>query len=198
MIVDKLEVLEPRILFSITYGAKLWKNVTTTNITEFGIKRGVPAQYQLDIQQNETEFKYIPDDILDNKCQRVNSQFAYLIKTGRNAAMERFRIRRYFRDRHGKDEKPIKNYYFMLGTDHNGEAFINESALDYERQLYDDIIVADFEDTYNNLPTKTRSMYHFAVKYCSEDIKLGSVNVKYCLYVWYSYLRTCHRFLPPS
>ena len=172
IITDQLEVLEPQKVFSISYGVPSWQNITAENITEFAVKRGVPVQYQLNIQQNETQFKYIPTDTMNNKCQRVNSPFAYLIKTGRNAAMERYRIRRFFRARDGTN-RPIKNYFFMLGTDHYGEAFTNGSVLDYERQLYDDIIVADFEDTYDNLPSKTLSMYHFAVKYCTENIKPG-------------------------
>ena len=28
-----------------------------------------------------------------------------------------------------------------------------------------------FSDTYNNLPSKTQSIYHFIVKYCTDEIK---------------------------
>ena len=44
-------------------------------------------------------------------------------------------------------------------------------GLEYERVEYDDMVVADFIDTYDNLPFKTRSIYHFAEKFCSAEFK---------------------------
>ena len=117
-------------------------------------------------------FKYVPVFAREKMCQVVGgSEFGYFIKTARNAAFERFKIRRWFRSKQGVD-RPLKNYFFMLGTDRDGNDFVNGSSLDYERAKYDDIIVADFEDTYNNLPTKTQSIYHFIMDFCSDKIKV--------------------------
>ena len=44
-------------------------------------------------------------------------------------------------------------------------------GLEYERVEYDDMVVADFIDTYDNLPFKTRSIYYFAEKFCSAKFK---------------------------
>ena len=37
----------------------------------------------------------------------------------------------------------------MLGTDGGGRAFQDATSLSLERDLYDDMVVADFQDTYN-------------------------------------------------
>ena len=95
--------------------------------------------------QIETRFKYVPQEAISKKCQILDSKFAYFIKTARNAAEERFRIRRQFRS--AADQR-LKNYFFVLGTDQSGVDFSNHSALEEERRYYDDIIVADFHGRY--------------------------------------------------
>jgi len=44
----------------------------------------------------------------------------------------------------------------VLGTDQSKNAFSNYPNLVYEMENFDDIIIADFVDTYNNLPLKTK------------------------------------------
>ena len=107
-------------------------------------------------------------------CREVKSPFAYFIKTARNAAEDRYRIRRQFGLKN-------KNYFFMLGTNKDGNAFETGSGLDYERMLYDDIVVGDFIDTYDNLPYKTRSIYHFIRQYCTDELKVLVKNLKMTL-----------------
>ncbi|CAG5110240.1 Oidioi.mRNA.OKI2018_I69.chr2.g4659.t1.cds [Oikopleura dioica] len=81
--------------------------------------------------------------------------------------MERFATRRMFKS----DELfKAKNYFFMLGSDSDGSAFGEDSYLREEAEKYQDIVIADFVDTYNNLPTKTQSMYDFATTYCSDSV----------------------------
>ena len=81
--------------------------------------------------------------------------------------MERFAARRMFKS----DESfKSKNYFFMLGADSDGSAFGQDSYLHEEAEKYQDIVIADFVDTYNNLPTKTQSMYDFATTYCSDSV----------------------------
>ena len=48
---------------------------------------------------------------------------------------------------------------------------MENSSLNLEKMIYDDMVVADFIDTYDNLPFKTRSIYHFAEKFCSKNFK---------------------------
>ena len=81
--------------------------------------------------------------------------------------MERFATRRMFKS----DESfKAKNYFFMLGSDSDGSAFGEDSYLREEAEKYQDIVIADFVDTYNNLPTKTQSMYDFATTFCSDSV----------------------------
>lgn len=101
----------------------------------------IPQIFLQNETQDEMMFAYLPKLVTENECVRIDSPSIYLIKTARNAAHERYKIRRYF--------AKAKNYFFMLGTDHDGHAFTNKSSLIYERDLFDDMVVADFEDTYN-------------------------------------------------
>ena len=40
--------------------------------------------------------------------------------------------------------------------------------LEYEIAVYDDILIVDFPDVYNNLPLKTKAMLEFAQSYCKD------------------------------
>ena len=107
--------------------------------------------------------------VKNKKCLAVDSPFIYFVKTARNGIGERFRIRRQFRSR--KMNRPVKNYFFVLGTDSNGEAIGNQKWLQDEIDTYKDIIIGDFIDTYNNLPLKTKSIYQFARWHCSKMLQ---------------------------
>jgi len=140
--------------FEISYGTKFPSTLQGQNISKYYTSTDIPSIYKQTVIQPKMGFAYLPKSVEHKKCVTVKSESIFLIKTARNAAFERFSIRRQFKD--------SKNYYFILGTDQNGFAFDHKSGLGLEVNLYDDIVVADFIDTYNNLPLKTRSMYEFA------------------------------------
>ena len=83
---------------------------------------------------------------------RIKSKSIFFIKTGRRSIGERYRIRRMF----WSNVHTKKNYFFMLGTNKNGESFGNDTELRMESDLYNDIVIADFIDSYDNLPYKTK------------------------------------------
>ena len=87
-------------------------------------------------------------------------------QTARNAVEERFRVRRYFR----QNGQALKNYIFFLGTSSSGLAWEEGDLLEDEFNRFNDIVIADFPDTYNNLPLKTKSLYEFALRFCDENI----------------------------
>ena len=57
IVADSLEIVSPKTVFSVTYGAELPPKITSSNITTFGSHRGVPPQYKTNIPQNDTDFK---------------------------------------------------------------------------------------------------------------------------------------------
>ena len=59
----------------------------------------------------------------------------------------------------------------MLGTDPSGDPIGAQKGLQEEIDTYKDIIIADFVDTYNNLPLKTKSIYQFARWHCSKMLQ---------------------------
>ena len=105
---------------------------TTTNIPEIYLKN---------VPQPDMNFKYLPKTAKLEKCMKTESSSIFLLKTARNARHDRYKIRRLF----GKQ----KNYYFMMGTDQHQVDFAPDSDLEYERNYYDDIVIANFIDTYN-------------------------------------------------
>ena len=48
--------------------------------------------------------------------------------------------------------------FFVIG--------LSETELENEIKLYDDIIIGDFEDTYENLALKTMLGYQFSIDRC--------------------------------
>ena len=58
----------------------------------------------------------------------------------------------------------LDNFYFFVG---NGTP---DARLNDEIKFYDDIVVGDFQDTYENLPTKTKFVYKVAVDQCHEEV----------------------------
>ena len=89
-----------------------------------------------------------------------------LVKSGRNSFSDRFQLRRIL-----NSSPTLSNFAFLIGTStgKNKNAQRDDNLLRMEMQEYDDIIVADFFDTYENLPLKTKSMYKFAADYCIKE-----------------------------
>ena len=54
--------------------------------------------------------------------------------------------------------------FFVLG---NGTTFREEIA--HEMAQYDDLLIAGFDDNYENLPLKTLAAYQFGVTHCNPD-----------------------------
>ena len=66
------------------------------------------------------------------------------------------------------DNKPNANYLFVVGTPGETSGFTSSWKLEYEIAVYDDILIVDFPDVYNNLPLKTKAMLEFAQSYCKD------------------------------
>ena len=60
------------------------------------------------------------------------------------------------------ENKPNANYLFVVGTPGGETSGFTSWKLEYEIALYDDILIVDFPDVYNNLPLKTKAMLEFA------------------------------------
>ena len=99
----------------------------------------------------------------DRKCTFKSSNIMILIKSGRSSFSDRFQLRRIL-----NSSSSLNNFAFLIGTQSGtGRKIQRENnLLQMEMAEYDDIILADFHDTYENLPLKTKSMYKFAVEYC--------------------------------
>ena len=68
----------------------------------------------------------------------------------------------YRRIYRSNDNRPNQNYLFVIGTSSESSGFTSAWQLEYEIALYDDILIVDFPDVYNNLPLKTKAMLEFA------------------------------------
>ena len=97
---------------------------------------------------------------------QISSNIMILVKSGRNSFSDRFQLRRIL-----NSSPTLSNFAFLIGTStgKNKNAQRDGNLLRMEMQEYDDIIVADFFDTYENLPLKTKSMYKFAADYCIKE-----------------------------
>ena len=157
-----------RAQFNAFYKHEMPEYIQASNISYWMVSDQLPEQYKNNIPQKENmNFLFLPEKIPKTKCDETKSEFIYLVKTARNEVTERFTMRRIFKS----DESSKKaNYFFFLGADSNGDAFGSEKQLKKEAEKYQDIVIADFKDSYNNLPLKTQSMYDFATSYCSESI----------------------------
>ena len=89
-----------------------------------------------------------------------------LVKSGRNSFSDRFQLRRIL-----NSSPSLSNFAFLVGTSTgtNKNTQRDDNLLRMEMQEYNDIILADFFDTYENLPLKTKSMYKFATDYCIKE-----------------------------
>ena len=79
-----------------SFGASLPDTLNGTNIHNYYLTTEIPKRYLKNSPQPETSFLYLPESVKTTKCQKIESQSIYLIKTARNAAFERFKIRRNF------------------------------------------------------------------------------------------------------
>lgn len=89
-----------------------------------------------------------------------------LVKSGRNGFSDRFQLRRIL-----NSSSSLSNFAFLVGTSTgtNKNTQRDDNLLRMEMQEYNDIILADFFDTYENLPLKTKAMYKFATDYCIKE-----------------------------
>ena len=89
-----------------------------------------------------------------------------LIKSARNSFSDRFQLRRIL-----NSSSSLNNFAFLIGIQSGSSQNMQRenNLLQMEMTEYDDIILADFHDTYENLPLKTKSMYKFAADYCIKE-----------------------------
>ena len=142
--------------FAEFYGvSSLPEDIKPINISLMYTKQDLPSKFTKNQSQNQTDFLLFPHvAAIENKCMSVpDSKSVFFVKTARDVIVERFKIRRYFRS---SSNLPVKNYFFVLGTDTNGSAIGTSRYLRKELDEYKDIVIADFVDTYNNLPLKTK------------------------------------------
>ena len=83
-----------------------------------------------------------------------------------------------------KDNRPNQNYLFVIGTSGETSGFNSAWKLEYEIALYDDILIVDFPDVYNNLPLKTKAMLEFAEVGFQNDE--SSIILAVCFSHWLS------------
>ena len=160
--VDNISYLTP------TERLKIYKKISSdvdmaNFINIYAHSNDIPDAYKFDQRQDGMKILSQPES---QNCKVVDTNSFYMVKTAREAMYERFIQRRFYRD---DQNNPIRNYAFFIGTDGSGNP--GSQYIDEETSLYDDFVIADFADTYNQLPLKTKSMYEFAVN-CSDDIEM--------------------------
>lgn len=126
----------------------------------------LPNVYSQNGNYPAPNFLHIPKNLQHNHC-RHSSNIMILVKSGRHSFSDRFQLRRIL-----NSSPTLSNFAFLIGTSTgtNQNAQRDDNLLKMEINEYDDIILADFFDTYENLPLKTKSMYKFAADYCSKTI----------------------------
>ncbi|CBY11048.1 unnamed protein product [Oikopleura dioica] len=135
----------------------------------------LPEHFRKNVKQKELDFLIRPSNACSEKRSLVS-----LIKTSNNAYRNRKWVRHMF-----KTLLPEHDYYlyFLVGYEdeqkqvfQNGKPYwvVNKDApkiskpLQQEVEEYGDMIVADFPDTYDNLPIKTLSGYQFLKDNCAQ------------------------------
>ena len=108
-----------------------------------------------------------------------SSNVMILIKSGRNSFSDRFQLRRIL-----NSSSALSNFAFLIGTATQNIQHEN-NLLKMEMKEYDDIIVADFHDTYENLPLKTKSMYKFANDYCIKETLISKYPFFIKKFTWF-------------
>ena len=63
----------------------------------------------------------------------------------------------------------IPRLRFILGKGADDEDPAIKKMLDQEQMRYKDIVIADFYDTYDNLPLKTLAGYEYVKEYCGNE-----------------------------
>ena len=130
----------------------------------------LPERYQTNFTQNDILYESLP---IGKLCQ--SGDYLILVKAARGEFIERERVRKYHKEM--KNGKYQYDLYFLLGTsstqngaDRDGFGVHDkvEFRLQAEQKEYNDLIIGDFEDSYENLPLKTFLGFQFYSDYCSE------------------------------
>ena len=159
---DELRIIHLNKFLGDTY------NFHVRNITEqFPLDgnypdRGLPSVYRDDVDSPAPSYLHLPERLKKSQCVDKSTDSVFLIETSRNAYRDRFEIRRTM----GRHDR-LNNFFFFIGT---GRVDSFDAALADEIATYDDIVVGSFEDTYENLPTKTKLVYKIAVEQCDERV----------------------------
>ena len=133
----------------------------------------LPNQYKTNFTHDDILYESLPKGKL---CQ--SSDYLILVKSSRDEFTERKRVRQYHEEM--KDGSYHYDLYFLLGTqatqngaDRDGFGVHDklEFSLQAEQKEYNDLIIGDFEDSYENLPLKTFLGFQFYSDYCSEGQK---------------------------
>ena len=133
----------------------------------------LPKRYQSNFTQDDILYESLPKG---NLCQ--TGAYLILVKSSRGEFVERKRVRQYHEEM--KDGSYNYNLYFLLGkqatqngANRDGYGVHNkiEFGLQAEQKEYNDLVIGDFEDSYENLPLKTFLGFQFYTDYCSENAK---------------------------
>ena len=121
----------------------------------------LPVIYKRNVEQPRLEY-------LQKPSKTCNQPLTVFVKTARSsklhATTNREAIREYVKWMRPNGDV---NLYFLLGHDDKGHVL--DGDLKMENAKNGDIIVGDFEDTYDNLPIKTFLGYQYFNDYCRKS-----------------------------
>ena len=141
----------------------------------------LPKRYQTNFTQDDIFYESLPKGDL---CQSGEYRYLILVKSSRGEFAERKRVRKYHKEMN--DGSYQYDLYFLLGkqADQNeagrdgfGVHDKIEFGLHAEQKEYNDLIIGDFEDSYENLPLKTFLGFQFYTDYCAANEQTKKLTV---------------------
>ena len=131
-----------------------------------------PNKFTSDLPANYLSTNYNWTVGLDHAPECKYNRVLSFVKTSRS----NFKLRRLVRltyqlDLRKESNEPMPALRFLLGRGTSEEDDSIQATIDAEIAKHDDIIIGQFEDTYDNLPLKTLTGYTYLAERCSEHVE---------------------------